>query len=145
MENITIVKIRESKSMEETNNILKGENLPTYEDSITLAFRDRKKVFFEINFGALKCHTQQPYFSTCANELNRNRSGFSRCGQAQKELLENPHLVAFYEKWDVYHLENLSMEQYNELVKDVNELKNKVPFIDNTRFSSIVEFDRLFK
>lgn len=132
-----------SLSMEQTNEILKVNGLPSYEDAFTITFRVKKKHFFTVQFGGLKRHTQQPYFSTSGGILNHIRSDWNQCGQCQSYILPSGSLFRnFFDKWDTLHIKRLTMEQYNELVKDLEELKEKYTHIDNDHFNNIVRFDR---
>lgn len=132
-----------SHSIEETNKILHGEGLPTYDDSFTITFRVKKKHFFTVEFGDVKAHRQQPYFSTSGTILNYNRSGYNSGGQCQERILsKGSRLEKFYQKWDKLHTKPLTMEQFKELKADLAWLKSNYAYIDNDRFSSIVEFDR---
>lgn len=135
--------LSKSLSMEQTNEILKANGLPSYEDAFTITFRVKKKHFFTVQFGELKSHTQQPYFSTIGYVLNHNRSNYNRCGQCQSDILPKYSLFRnFFDKWDTLHTQSLTMEQYNELLQDLEELKEKYAHIDNDHFSNIVQFDR---
>jgi hypothetical protein len=137
--------LNNSNSMEETNLILKENNLPSYENAFIVTFRLAKKKLFHVTFGGLKSHTQQPYFATSGTQLNHNRSGLSRGGQCQESILsKNTLAYKFYEKWNKLHIKELTMEQYNELVQDMEELKAKYNHIESTYFSEIVKFDREF-
>jgi len=135
--------ISKSKSMEETNDILKENNLPSYEDAFSLSFRIKKKHFFEVVFGDLKAQGQQPYFATSGCVLNYIRSDYNRCGQCQHDILQKGSLFyKFFEKWDVLHTKSLTMEQFNELKQDIEELKEKYDYVESNYFHAIVKFDR---
>lgn len=132
-----------SLSMEQTNEILKANGLPSYENAFTITFRVKKKHFFMVQFGGLKYHTQQPYFSTSGAVLNHTRNGYKRGGQCQPWILPKHSLFRkFFDKWDTLHTQSFTMEQYNDLLKDLEELKEKYAHIDNDHFSNIVRFDR---
>lgn len=132
-----------SLSMEQTNEILKANGMPTYEDAFTIAFRVKKKHFFIVEFGDVKFHAQQPHFSTSGGILNHIRSDWKQCGQCQPHILPKHSLFRkFFDKWDILHTKRLTMEQYKELLQDLKKLKEKYPHINNDRFSNIVEFDR---
>lgn len=137
------VDLSQSQSMEETNNILKESNLPSYEEAFVYAFRIRKKVEFTVAFGDVKAYTQQPYFSTSAGQLNHIRTDYNMGGQCQGDLLTaNPIAMKFYKKWDVLHTKNLTHEQLKELLSDIEELKNKYPYVESGHFSDFVKLDR---
>lgn len=135
--------IWKSQSMEETNSILKENNLPSYEDAFTLSFRIKKKHFFTVEFGGLKVHRQQPYFSTSGFALNHVRSNWKHGGQCQRNILPKGSLLyKFFEKWDVLHTKPLTMEQFKELKQDIEELKEKYDYVESNYFHAIVKFDR---
>lgn len=135
--------LNNSKSMEETNSILEREGLPSYNDSFVITFRVKKKHFFTVEFGDVKAHGQQPYFSTSGGILNYIRSDYNRCGQCQNDVLStNTTLYTFFRKWDVLHIKSLTMQQLNELKSDIEVLKAKYPYIESDSFDDIVAFDR---
>ena len=75
-----------------------------------------KTVRFEVCYGDLKAE-QCPYFSTTANSRNEG-------GQAQDELLpEGTVIRAFWEKWDMYHLQMLTRSEYEEMLSDLEIVK----------------------
>lgn len=75
-----------------------------------------KTVRFEVCYGDLKAK-QCPYFSTTANSRDEG-------GQAQDSLLPTGTVVrAFWEKWDMYHLQMLTMAEYNEMLSDLEIVK----------------------
>lgn len=75
-----------------------------------------KTVRFEVCYGDLKA-TQCPYFSTTANSRDEG-------GQAQDGLLPKGTVVrAFWEKWDMYHLQMLRMDEYEEMINDLEVVK----------------------
>jgi len=136
--------LKNSKSIEETNAILKENNVPSYDDSFTVTFRISKKKFFIVRFGETKSHSQQPYFATSGGILNHTRSDWATCGQAQCNVLpKNTKAFKFYEKWHKLHCSKLTKEQYKELYNDLQELKTTYKYIESDRFSEIVSFDRL--
>lgn len=93
------------------------------------AFAINKMIIFEVEYGAIK-ENKNWYFSTSASEFMRNKKDFSRGGQAQNDLLpKNTFAYKFFKKWDKFHLSNLNNKQYNELLNDIEELKNKYKFI----------------
>lgn len=129
------------KTIEEHNAHLNNQGLVGYDGEFEITFRDRKKVFFFINFGTHGHLSQAPYFSTSAAELNYGRTDYDRCGQAQ-EILKNKKLVDFFKKWDPLHLKPLTFDQYDELMDDIDYLKEHIHYINNERFSEVVRFDR---
>lgn len=132
----------EFNNVEDQNISLYNRGLAGYDNSISLTFRDRKKSFFEVKYGEHGHGSQDPYFSTSAGILNYGRTDWDSCGQGQDHVLKNSKLIRFYEKWDKKHLSVLTLSEFKELEKDLNDLKDSIPFIESTRFYDIVEFDR---
>ena len=88
-------------------------------------FQMSKMILFKVSYYTLG-NNQSPYFSTSAYEFVRNKRGFCRGGQAQEILLKRfPKAYSFYKKWDVFHLKQLTQEQYNEMRKDLCILEQK--------------------
>ena len=84
-----------------------------------------KMILFEVSYYTLGGN-QNPYFSTSAYEFVRNKRNFCRAGQAQETLLKGfPEAYNFYKKWDIFHLEQLTKEQYDEMRKDLRILEQK--------------------
>ena len=84
-----------------------------------------KMILFNVSYYTLG-DNQNPYFSTSAYEFVRNKRDFCRAGQAQEILLnEFPEAYSFYKKWDIFHLKQLTQEQYNEMRKDLRILEQK--------------------
>lgn len=135
--------IWKSQSMEETNEILESNNLPSYNHSLSYSFRLRKKVYFMVEFGHLKDYERPPYFSTSGGVFNYIRSDWNRCGQCQDSVLQNNTVAKrFYDKWDKLHTKSLTMEEYHDLLNDLEEMKEQYPYVESTRFNIIVEHDR---
>lgn len=94
------------------------------------AFQISKKIVFEVEYYQLKGN-KEPYFSTSANEFNQPKTDWERCGQAQEALLpKSSAAYKFWKKWDKKHLEDLTDEEYNDLLKDIDILKEKYNFIE---------------
>lgn len=135
--------LNNSNSMEETNEILKLNNLPSYEDSFAVSFRISKKKFLTVAFGNTKAYNQQPYFASSASTFNRNRTDFESCGQVQESLLSKDSVsYKFFEKWDLKHTANLNLNELEELKIDLEILKEKYPHIESDNFDDMVAFDR---
>ena len=128
------------KSVEENNKQINERGLVGYEGGFVISFRNSKRIFFSIKYGQLGHLSQDPYFSTSAEELNRNRNDYDRCGQAQEILTDN-QLKDFFNKWDKFHLKVLTFDKYEELIQDVESLKENIPYIENDNFADIVAFD----
>ncbi len=94
------------------------------------AFQISKKIIFEVKYYQLSGN-EKPYFSTSANKFNQPKTDWKRCGQAQKALLPIlSEAYKFWEKWDKKHLEDLTDEEYNDLLKDIELLKECYNFIE---------------
>ena len=88
-------------------------------------FQMSKMILFEVSYYTLG-DNQNPYFATSACEFIRSKRDFCRIGQCQENLLkEFPEAYSFYKKWDVFHLKQLTQEQYNEMRKDLRILEQK--------------------
>lgn len=129
------------KTVKENNEQLNSRGIVGYEGEFVINFRDSKRIFFSIQYGMHGHLNQNPYFSTSAGKLNRNRNDYESCGQAQS-ILTNQNLKEFFEKWNNYHLKTLTFENYNELMQDIKNLKDTIPYIDSDNFDDIVSFDR---
>lgn len=86
-------------------------------------FKITKMTMFEVGYYTLRGN-KNPYFKTNAMELSRNKRGYSRCGQCQDSLLVKGLAKKFYEKWDSKHLKDLSNNEYEELMSDIEEMKS---------------------
>ena len=93
------------------------------------SFQLSKKIIFNVNFYTLG-NNSHPYFSTSANEFNQPKTDYCRGGQAQEDLTKN-FLTAkrFWEKWDKKHLQDLTENEYEELMQDIEVLKEKYNYI----------------
>lgn len=98
---------------------------------------------------------ERPHFSTSADHFIRNKRDFDRCGQAQRDLLQNfPEARNFWLKWDKKHLKTLTKSEYDELLLDLETLKRYYNYIiewseedekikrDHFSFYSVVEFSK---
>ena len=129
--------------MTTNNNVIKD-----YEKAFGYSFRIAKRLFFFVEFGAVKSSSQNPYFATSGGELNTRRSDFVMCGQCQADLMQHRNSKAmkeFFEKWDTLHTKDLTHEQYEDLIVDLETLKSAYPHIQGTNFYKVVELDRKFK
>lgn len=92
------------------------------------AFCISRTIVFEVNYYTLGGN-EHPYFSTSANEFNRPKTDWKRCGQAQADLLPKfSTAMKFWKKWDKHHCKDLTDGEYTELVGDIEELKTKYPY-----------------
>lgn len=105
---------------DENNTALEVAGYASYDCSFRekISFKDdkNKTITFEVCYGDLKAE-QCPYFSTTANSRDEG-------GQAQDRLLPEGTVVrAFWEKWDMYHLQMLRMDEYEEMINDLEIVK----------------------
>lgn len=93
-------------------------------------FQITKLIMFEVEYYTLGSN-KSPYFVTQANEFFKNKKDYKSGGQAQDRLLPKNSIVRqFWEKWDKKHLKDLSDDEYREVVKDIEELKEKYNYIE---------------
>ena len=105
---------------DENNTALEVAGYASYNRSFRekIYFKDDKDktITFEVCYGDLKAE-QTPYFSTTARSRDEG-------GQAQDRLLPEGTVVrAFWEKWDMYHLQMLTMDEYEEMLSDLEIVK----------------------
>lgn len=105
---------------DENNTALEVAGYASYNHSFEekISFKDdkNKAITFKVCYGDLKAE-QTPYFSTTANSRDEG-------GQAQDRLLPEGTVVrAFWEKWDMYHLQMLTMDEYEEMPSDLEIVK----------------------
>lgn len=89
------------------------------------AFMISRMIVFEISYYTLSTN-KHPHFTTAANEFNRPKTDYKRCGQAQSELLKGIARKIWL-KWDHKHLQELNPEEYTELIQDIEHLKTVYP------------------
>jgi hypothetical protein len=88
-----------------------------------------KTIMFNISYYTLRSN-KNPYFSTSADFFNKPKTDFSRCGQCQDDATKAyPKARNFYKKWDNKHLQQLTNEEYQELIKDVEVLMLTYPYV----------------
>ena len=117
-------------------------------------FQMSKMILFKVSYYTLG-NNQNPYFVTSADEFIRSKRDFCRGGQAQEDLLKGfPEAYNFYKKWDVFHLKQLTQEQYDEMRKELCVLKQKYNTLllemedgiklkpDRFSFHTLVEFSK---
>ena len=96
-------------------------------------FQITKLVMFEVEYYTFG-NNKSPYFATSAYKFFRNKKSYERGGQAQDKLLpENSIARQFWEKWDKEHLKDLSDDKYREVIKDIEELKEKYNYIERIK------------
>lgn len=89
------------------------------------AFMISRMIVFEVNYYTLGSNGH-PHFATEANEFNRPKTDYKRGGQAQSDLLKGAARKMWL-KWDHKHLQDLSPEEYTELIQDIEHLKTVYP------------------
>lgn len=96
-------------------------------------FQISKLIVFEVEYYTLGGN-KAPYFSTSAAEFIRSKRDYSRCGQAQRELLpKRSPARRFFEKWDYCHLHDLTPAEYEEITADIEQLKARYNYIEDVR------------
>lgn len=119
-----------------------------------MVFQLNKTILFEVHYYTVGSNKSAD-FSTEAELFVRNKKDFERCGQCQRDLLVNyPEAMAFFEKWNVHHLKDLSDEAYSELATDLAVLSAKYNYmlkehfngktvVGGFTFNSLAEFSKM--
>ena len=114
------------------------------------AFMISRMIVFEIHYYTLSTN-KRPHFSTSANEFNRPKTDYKTGGQAQDRLLKGTARKMWL-KWDHKHLQDLSPEEYTELMQDIEHLKTVYPHfielkLDETKkpYSPHINFNNIKK
>ena len=95
------------------------------------AFQINRTIVFEVNFYTLGSN-KRPYFSTSASQFNQPKTDYDRCGQSQKDLLKPASLARqFFDKWDKCHLHDLTDDEYEDIVSDIEGLKRKYNYVEH--------------
>lgn len=107
---------------EQNNTMLECLGIASYEKKFRkkIKFKDDKgeNACIEIVYGDLKAK-QLPYFSTSGSNADY-------CGQCQDKILPKySTLRDFWEKWDYYHCQTLTIEEYEELINDIKILEEE--------------------
>lgn len=84
----------------------------------------RMKVF-AVEYYTLSTNPR-PYFTTRAAEFNRPKTNYNHCGQCQ-EYITTGAAKKFWRKWDALHCQDLTDDQYAELLQDIEALKKAYP------------------
>ena len=92
-------------------------------------FQLTRKTLFEVSYYTLGSN-KSAYFTTSAYEFNQPKTDWSRGGQAQEDLCTGA-AKAFYKKWDPKHLHMLDDQQFEEMVKDLEVLKQHYNYIEH--------------
>lgn len=96
-----------------------------------ILFQINKMVLFEVNYYTLG-NNDDPDFTTSAMRFIRSKRGYSMCGQCQKNVLEGKSLK-FFNKYEYLHLKDLTTEEYNNIIEDIQELKENYNYIEVVR------------
>lgn len=93
------------------------------------SFQLSKKIVFEVNFYTFG-NNSHPHFSTSAYEFNQPKTDYRRGGQGQEDLTRG-FLTArrFWRKWDKKHLQDLTEEEYAELITDLEKMKQTYNYL----------------
>lgn len=121
-------------------------DIDTSKHEFQVLFHCGKDVTFHVNYYRSFAN-KTPHFTTTADIFNRNHSGLLRgpsggSGQCQARALkmndsflpgnEHAKFMAFWTKWNTHHLHKLSAKQLNELVADIDELKQTgAPYMES--------------
>lgn len=92
-------------------------------------FQVTRTITFDVEYYTLGSNSH-PNFTTSANAFNRPKTDYNQGGQCQESVL--PHAskaYKFYKKWNGKHLEDLTELEYEEMVADVETLKNQYNYI----------------
>lgn len=92
-------------------------------------FQISKMISFEVNYYTLGGN-EKPHFATRANLFVRNKRDYLTCGQCQEDILpKGSKAYKFFTKWDKLHLNDLTEKQYENLIKDLEDLKATYNYI----------------
>lgn len=92
------------------------------ENNICYIFQLSKMVMFQVSYKRLRGN-KLPYFSTVTQVFCKNKRDISCTGS--NNLKNFPLAYEFYQKWDGEHLHRLDVEKYDELLRDIEELKQE--------------------
>lgn len=87
---------------------------------------DKKRIFF-VDYHVLGW-SSEPYFSTSAAVFNQPKTDYTECGQCQDRVLTGK-AREFWKKWDQYHLKKLEPEKLDELMQDIQGLKEEYNYL----------------
>ncbi|MBP1047120.1 hypothetical protein I6N96_12635 [Enterococcus sp. BWM-S5] len=134
-----------SLSRDENNKRLTEAGFANYEKSFEVSIRVGKGTYFQVEYGSLKAN-QKPYFSTSACKFNKNLRDYDSGGQAQKDLLRAGSLAMdFYNKWDKFHTCCLTIEEYEQMKKELASLSFEWNSIPSSSFEDMADFERNHK
>lgn len=93
------------------------------------SFQLSKKIIFNVDFYTLG-NNSCPYFSTSAFEFNQPKTDYCRGGQAQEDLTRGFYVARrFWKKWDKKHLQDLTKEEYTDLIIDLERMKETYNYL----------------
>lgn len=93
--------------------------------NISYIFQLSRMVMFEVDYYRLGGN-KQPHFGTSAQVFCRNKRDITRGGQCQADVLKDfPAAYEFWKKWDKKHLHRLDYKTYQELLDDIEFLKEE--------------------
>jgi hypothetical protein len=104
-----------------------------------------KTIIFNIEYSTLG-NNNKPRFVTSADEFNKSKSDYNRCGQCQDYLLPDFKLAFdFYQKWNFKHLDDLNSFEYDKMILDIKLLSEKYNYILESKdinFFTLQEFSK---
>lgn len=93
--------------------------------NVNYIFQLSRMVMFNVSYRRLMGN-KQPYFATSAQVFCKNKKDIARGGQCQSDVLKDfPLAYEFWKKWDGEHLHRLNIAKYEELLRDIEELKEE--------------------
>lgn len=93
--------------------------------NVNYIFQLSRMVMFEVNYYRLRGN-KHPHFATSAQVFCRSKRDITRGGQCQADVLKNfPVAYKFWKKWDGEHLNRLNYKKYQELLDDIELLKDE--------------------
>lgn len=121
-------------TVEDYNNLLEKSGFASYNDFIELriSFRDINNIssYFQITYGTLSEYKISPSFEIYA--MNK-----PYCGNKDQEyeniLPDDSPFNDFWNKWICYHMESLTKDEYQELISDIQMLKEYINYIPQSK------------
>lgn len=109
--------------------------------NVTYIFQLSRMVMFKVGYYRLRGN-KQPHFATSAQVFCRNKKDISIGGQCQADVLKDfPAAYEFWKKWDKLHLHRFDYKTYQELLDDIEFLKEEYNW-DYTKSSDGFSFYR---
>lgn len=110
------------------NNRVKQE-VNTMKKEFIASFQLSKKIIFNVDFYTLG-NNSCPHFSTSVFEFNQPKTDYCSGGQAQEDLTKGFYIVRkFWKKWDKKHLQDLTEEEYADLIIDLEKMKQTYNYL----------------